>query len=168
MANHAKVTTKKRMSPTAVTCVLRSLSERVFQGLISVSYTKTPGGKHHYGEHLWSLNFVGNGGDVWMPERYCWLNSTRQLEIRHSAGDFSWWLDCVVENEIAVVFDGMISDDGVSERWPGEPNKYDDLHAYLARTTRKCLIPKALLIRLKLDGYPSEFRKNTPRRTVPA
>lgn len=65
------------------------------------------------------------------------MDSGRKLTMRHGGGsDFAWWLDAAILNEVSVVYDGIISDEGISDKWKGEPEKYDDWPTY--RNLLKC------------------------------
>lgn len=49
------------------------------------------------------------------------LESKHKIAIRHNGGDdFVWWVDCVVTNDLALMFNGKISDDGIGDKWVGE------------------------------------------------
>jgi hypothetical protein len=156
MANHAYVKTKKKMTPDLVSQVIENLNQRVFKGLITTTHTKNE-------KNLWRSSFYEN--EIHWLSRVCWLNSPKSFELRHGGTDFEWWWDTVLANEIAVVFDGTIIDDGDGEKWAGVANKYDDPKNYLELiiSPEGTLIPvekdlkRRMLFQYRLEMFPAQF-----------
>lgn len=60
-----------------------------------------------------------------------WLENCHRIEFRAPLPKWSWWVRCVIENELALLYNGWISDEGVSERWRGVPDKYPRFRDYM-------------------------------------
>ena len=75
--------------------------------------------------------------------------------MRHGGGGyFIWWIDCVIQNEIGVVFNGTLWDDGGSDRWKGVPGKYSTWRDFMTKCGR---LPQPLFDELFAEA-PEEFR----------
>lgn len=91
----------------------------------------------------WEIQYKGesNSFQIWLP-------TSRKVEIRHShhapVSDFMWWVDASITNEIALAFDGTISDEGVEERWKGEPDYCPHFKDYLSKIWMRLPIEQAL------------------------
>jgi hypothetical protein len=48
----------------------------------------------------------------------------RKLSFRKGVSDLSSWLQAYVQDAVAVKLNGVCSDEGVSERWKGDPARY--------------------------------------------
>lgn len=137
MANHAYVTTKKKMTPALITEMLNRLNQERFRGILKIEYSDETGNKSAWGPHVWLIK-IGENGEF--GSRVCWLNTGRKFEIRHGGGgDFIWWVDISICNEIAVLFNGKISDDGGDGKWDGAPNKYKTWADHFARIHKLAL-----------------------------
>ena len=127
MANHAQVTTKKKMTPEAVTALLERLNKDRFKSILKIEYSDCRNELQAWGSHVWMLTTPHHpdGGDY--GSRVCWLNTSRRFEIRHGGGaEFIWWIDNAITNEVALVFDGYIVDDGTGPDYKevGDPMRY--------------------------------------------
>lgn len=119
------------MTPAKVEAVLQQLNARIFKG--NLQYRAEPWPLR--AARTWVLEYV-SGGRSWM-RRCCWLASRRTFQMRHGGGgDFAWWVDCAVVNEIAVHFSGTLVDDGCAGALRVAPNRFDDLHVFLADMTK--------------------------------
>lgn len=49
-----------------------------------------------------------------------WFRSPKKIEVRHNPGDFYWWLNHVIWDNLAIKLNGRISDEGVEGTWAGE------------------------------------------------
>lgn len=147
MANHARVKTKKKMTAENVTAVLNSLNERIFKGKFSVEYSCEDG------DHIWSITYEN------YVHRICWLNTSRHFEIRHGCrGQFDWWADFAITNEIAVIFNGTITDDGGGkiESYPSRFDSFQDYLTGLYSNSRPEV--KDYLFQLEMEMVPEEFK----------
>ena len=103
MANHAYVLTQKPMTLASVEQVLKNTNEKYFFGLMIIAFDEDA--------KTWHLSFedVDRG-------RCCWINTANSFEIRHGGGsDFIWWVDSLIQDEIAREFDGQVKDDGIGQ-----------------------------------------------------
>lgn len=163
MANHGFCKTRKVMKPEDITVMFADMNARLFKGNLQVEYHI--GDEHSWGPHVWVLEYISPEDQQKYASRVCWLNTRRSFEIRHGGGgDFDWWLDSAVLNEVAVRYNGTISDEGISDKWNGEPNKYDTFKSYVYRryehVTEANL--KAYLIQDSVKWFaPPEFKWDT-------
>lgn len=73
------------------------------------------------GEDNWELAY----DDDYSLARGFWLNNPRNFEIRHGGGrEIMHWIDFHIRNEVALYYDGNISDDGCPGAEKGTPGKY--------------------------------------------
>lgn len=78
--------------------------------------------------------------DVWHDDKvyytavHMWIANKNKLEFRNRfPGEFGTWIHFLIQNELALKYNGHISDEGVNETWRGEPNKYDTYKAYIEK-----------------------------------
>lgn len=118
MANHGFVTTKRTIDSNRITTILNDLSVNKFNNLVTVKYD----------DNYWQIIPIsvkyGSAISIWKTSR-------RKLEARHAPGDFMRWVFAVALNEIALEYDGIISDEGISDRWKGEANLYPTFLSYV-------------------------------------
>jgi hypothetical protein len=133
MANHAHVMTKGNMTADKVTKLLNQLNVRRFNGNLIIEYSNNVGNKDAWGPHSWYLSYKSPIDNQEYGSRICWLNTRRHFEIRHGGGeDFIWWIDSVITNEIASVFEGRTWDDAFGEEEMIEPQKdYPNFSEYI-------------------------------------
>lgn len=125
MANHGYITTKKHLTTELLTAALNKISRERFGGKIRVE-GPFPDAEDNWG-HGTHLVHVAEG--VSYP---VWLSSHRKIEICHGPGTIVyWWVETVIINDLAVAFNGDISDDGVGRMGKGEPGKYPTFTSYL-------------------------------------
>lgn len=150
MANHAYVKTKKKMTSNSVDKVIRDLNDRLFKSILKIERN----------EDFWNVSYIA---DLRWLDRTCWLTTSRTFEIRHGGGSkFEWWWDCALQNEIAVFFDGTMSDDGIEEKWKGVPGKYDNFQNYVdlyyEHIKEKSPLEYRFIVQNELEFVPKEFR----------
>lgn len=130
------------MSPEKISQMLDELNDSHFRGVLGYEYSEHPKEDTSvWGPYIWMLRYDGPKYGWFQPGqvlRPTWLNTRRSWEIRHSGGggNFVWWIDSVVTNEVAVRFDGTISDEGVGNKWKGEPGKYKNFQEFQEMMTR--------------------------------
>ena len=115
MANHGYVKTKQVMAPEATTSLIKKLNDTVFHNCLKIEYVE--GGKPgDWGKHIWFITALMDDGSE-IGHRVCWLNNSKSFEMRHGGGgNFIWWIDQYISNEIALQFNGTISDDGCGDK----------------------------------------------------
>lgn len=117
MANHGKIHCRKTPKPEQIEAKLQELCKTKFKDYVGVRPMTDR-------EHGWALSVQGvpkfHDGSVLI-----WIRSPRVLETRHQfSSDFMWWVSWTICHELGVLFNGMLSDEGVSERWKPVHNKY--------------------------------------------
>mgnify|MGYP003335243313 CR=1 FL=1 len=148
MANHGFVKTKKFMNFDRIQNLLEDLNLRLFKNKLQIKSSLKP-------KVIWNVKYEGyDYGSL-----NFWLNSSRFFEIRHNSNGFMWWIDSVILNEIAVCFSGIISDEGVSEKWHGTKNKYNDFWKFQEKIMFNGFPKKEKKLLLSLIKVPIEFRK---------
>lgn len=120
MANHAYVKTRKPMTADSINQMLAKLNEELWKGLVSVECEETS----------WLLRYNGHDEQFWKSGdeiRAFWLDSSRCFTMRHGGGGlWVWWIDFAITNQVALQFNGRITDEGVPGKIEGIPGKYDD------------------------------------------
>lgn len=176
MANHAHVITKKKMTPEKISALIDRLNATMFKDLLKITYTDCTGQTGCWGKHVWEITVKG-GEHVYEGREYhrygdrvCWLNSSRHFEIRHGGGgNWIWWVDQAICNEIALEFDGYDMDDSDGEHDKPEKDKYADFDQYLIRTNLADKYPdkiKFIKSQFVQELIPPKFRwKKTPKRS---
>ena len=136
MANHGFVKTRKHMTPEKITLLLETINQAHFKGNLKIEYYHATGKdlKSAWGPHTWVITYISPIDHQEYAGRVCWLNTRRSFEMRHGGGsDFAWWFDQMVINEVALQFEGMISDDGVGGKWKGKKGHYNSLIRFIKR-----------------------------------
>lgn len=151
MANHGYVTTRKHLSVEKVDAAIREIVTKHFGDEI----TKIEAGPGEGGDikHSWWIEFCDDeyrGFSVW-------LMSQRKLEFRHPLGmGVERWAQHIMVEELALKFEGMISDEGVpGERWAPEVDKIGTFYKWTNRGVGTAMgrllreVSKDILPRLK-------------------
>lgn len=127
MANHGSVKTRKPMKPEQITALIEELNKSLFKEGLQIEYHQNVESNR---PHIWVLNYI-YGEENW-ASRTCWLNTSRHFEMRHGGGGlFAWWIDQVIQNEIAVRFNGVMTDEGTSAKQKGVPGKFHKLSDFM-------------------------------------
>lgn len=150
MANHCFVTTKKPMKSDQIQALVEELNSKFLHNNLQIERD----------DSFWRVKYV-SGGEIY-GYRSFWLKTSRTFEMRHCpGGDFMWWIGWLLVNEIAVQFDGSITDEGVDGKWKGVKGKYNDFRKFLDRmkSNVKNLKLRDQFIQLELESSPPEFSK---------
>lgn len=127
MANHGWVKTRKVMKPEQISEIIEKLNKDKFKNLLTVDLHKSTPQEPGWGEFTWLIDF-------YKESRVCWLNNSRHFEMRHGGGSsLIWWVDSCILNEVALVFNGTIGDEGISDKWKGRENYCPDFKSYLLK-----------------------------------
>lgn len=125
------------MSPDKINELLDKLNETVFKGSLEIEFSPDA---IYWDESLPGVWEIGVGN---YEPRCCWLNTKRSWEIRHSGmGDFMWWVDAKITNEIALEFNGTISDEGIEDKWKGTENYCPTFLSHLEKMYAPHPLPK--------------------------
>jgi hypothetical protein len=133
------MTTRKQLTPDKVDRDIKEIVERRLGSIVEVTfetYTKEP----VRGDYWAGWRFSPKEGTVKEGYRFefgAWLNSRRKMEFRHPHGDWSWWAQMIIQDELALKYDGTISDEGVSERWKVTPDKIKKYFHYRDWVTQR-------------------------------
>jgi hypothetical protein len=175
MANHGYVTTRRILTPEEVDKDIREIVERRFKGHIDVEFKKLlkdPKKSSFRGYESWDIwalwVFSPKDKKFKKESRHCfeaWIMSQRKLEFRHPHGEWAWWGQMIVQEELAYKYGGTVSDEGVEERWKVTPEKlakyrhYKDwiTHRWTWNPKQPKLVAKAM-IKLELLQIPEPLR----------
>lgn len=112
MANHGFITAKRAIKPETMAEDIHRICDEFFPG--GQVQVEGPTGPTGYT----TITFLDT--DAWQYLQF-WKASPRMIEHRHSTGDFYWWVESVISHELARRYDGVLSDEGVSDRWEPKP-----------------------------------------------
>lgn len=135
MANHGFVSTKQKLTKEKLKAALDDINQRRFGGKLKITGGDDPGWNGN--GTTFEVEFYSDkeGKHTYSVHRLFWLASAHKIEHRHGPGsDFAWWIESTIANELALVFNGTISDEGVSEKWKGRRGwcptfrSYQDMH----------------------------------------
>lgn len=171
MANHGFLTTRKQLTPEGVDRDIKEILERRFRGAVTVEFhdsgLKEPPKKEFA---VWAgWHFKPKEGllkDGYRFEFSAWLNSRRKMEFRHPPSDWAWWAQMIVQDELALKYDGTISDEGVSERWKATPEKIKKYFHYRDWVTKRWgptgniarIAARSALAKMELACTPAPLR----------
>jgi len=116
MSNHGYVTTKKWLKVDIIEENLKQILQNRFDG--KIPYCRN--------DDQFEIGF----GYPWSFDM--WVENVHKIEFRNPQPTWCWWIMVVIQNELAIMYNGTISDDGVNEKWKGTPNKYPEFKDYLA------------------------------------
>lgn len=144
--NHGFVTTKnKAIDLDLVDKTIREIAEGPCKGILEVERDGD----------TWWLGHNDFAGVV------VWPQSTRRLAFRRGAlGDFTGWLQNLLQCEIGKAVKGRLSDEGVSEIWAPTKEETPTWKSYFDAMFGHC--PKAVaddLWQRTVDGLPDDLRK---------
>lgn len=119
MANYAFVTTRRKMDPDRITEIIQDFNIKKLHRNLTIDRT----------ENFWQLTYEE------LPSfsgyRTCTLVSPRRFQMRHNCGSpFMMWVDSFICNEVALEYDGTLSDEGISDRWKGRKGHYSSFKKY--------------------------------------
>jgi len=155
MANHGFVTFKQNVDPAKISALLERLNHEVFKDILKIKFSDNCG-PECWGKQVWEISAVYN--DQTYGERICWMASPKKFEIRHGGGgDFIWWIDCKITNEIALEFNGTITDEGVDHKIEAKKDWCPTWKDYVKKLYSK-LPEKLLELMFDKDIVPEIFK----------
>lgn len=120
MANFGYVKSRKKIDPVRLNTMLEQLNQARFHGNLVIDYSGDD-------NPSWNIRYVSSHDHKEYASRYCWLGTSRTFSMRHGGGGtFAWWVDQTIINEVALLFNGTITDDaeGPKRRYQGEQDYY--------------------------------------------
>lgn len=116
MANHGFVTTRKHLTGEKVDADLRVIVNRRFGNDFVVEYIP------HWEQGGWKIK--PSGDSPWFFEFTLWLAKRGTLEFRHPRSGWAYWAQQTIQDELAILYNGTISDEGVFEKWKVKKIEY--------------------------------------------
>lgn len=139
--------------------ILERLNKTKFKGVLKwESYVST--GPECWGpknETAWEITYEDD-----LRPFVCWINNAHHFEIKHGhSGNFGWWLDISVANEVAKVFEGTIDDDGDGEISEPRDDFYPTFEDWLDAVFSHCKWPiKVMMKKMEYQYAPKSFRSD--------
>lgn len=176
MANHGFVTTRRILTPEAVNEDIREIVARRLKDEVTIEFrtlSALPKKTAHEGYESWDIWALWHfepkkSPTIKEPWHYgfeAWQMSHRKLEFRHPHGEWAWWAQMIIQEELAYKYDGTVSDEGVEERWKITPQilrKYQHYRDWVTkRWPRQTVAQKAaraVMARIELMYVPEPLR----------
>lgn len=164
MANHGYVKSRKKIKPEQVSELLETVNQKWFKGNLVVEYHKSTNEDPGWGDHTWMVSYISSEDKQEYARRVFWLETSRSFHVSHGGGggDFAWWMDQTITNEVALMCDGNISDDGDCEykKYKGEPDYYPTFLSFVEMMKSHVEKPemKLWLLQEEMKYSPPEHR----------
>lgn len=147
MGNLTFVTTRKKIDPDKITEVLNDMNESYFQNKLIIDFNGDD-------KTAWIITYNDN------YVRGCMWNRKKKISMKHGTGGyFYYWIHCVAMNQLALAFNGKLSDEGIDGSWEPEENYcrtfdafLDTMYAHIDDEDKK-----AYLVNLEKEYTPKEF-----------
>lgn len=145
MANHGYVKTANKMTVGSISEMLLELNTRLLHEKLVFKYQRRRQLKQAIRDVTWEtalgcwyIQYVSEG--MVYAERTFWLMTPNMFELQHGGGfNFAWWIDSLIINEVAVLFNGKVTDDGLSGQLAHAPGMYDLYRGHIAGYIQKAL-----------------------------
>lgn len=108
--NHCFATSQRVLTGDRLDEALKEINQRRFAGIYQIV---------REGDNWWVEPAAG-----WPYGFHCWFRSKRKVEFRSDPGQWAHWVTSVFQEEIAAKFKGKCSDEGTSDIWQPNPDKY--------------------------------------------
>ncbi len=141
--NHAFVITKKLISQDLIERELESVVKNRWGNCVSLN-------KDH--DNL-VITIPGFESKFYLQ---VWLKSRRTIEMRKGSGDISSWLQTYVQCSLAKSLDGKCGDEGVNEKWVGDPDSFRSFSQWWKHIYKN-------LSEFTIDDIYSKVTKDFPR-----
>jgi hypothetical protein len=156
MANHGYVRFSKPITADEADKSIRAIVNSIFGGLLVVT------GPHEFkdGGHGWEVDCPNTD-----YEFEVWLSKPTLFEFRHPLmGQWNWWAQLVVQESLARVCGGEITDEGVEGSWKPALEKHRTFKAWLERLYPKTLMGMSTeaIINGELKCLPKALRNLPP------
>lgn len=118
MGNIAYVTTKKHVKSYDVFSLLEKINEKRFGGKMVI----TQGAKF-----AWDISHPDIIDSLWFHR-----DSAKKIACKHPHDPWMRYVFIVYQEELGLLTEGIMSDEGVSERWSPNPNKYPNYKSWIS------------------------------------
>lgn len=151
MGNIAYITTRKQIKSYDMMSLLDKINKKRFNGKITI----TPA---HDG---WEISYGKDGTYGWG----FWIHpdSPRKLACKHPIGSWMGYVFVVFQEELAKLTNGILSDEGVSDRWKPKPHKYPSYQSWIEilYSGAKEIYPDRFqeILEFELKFAPEDMRK---------
>lgn len=127
MGNHSHVSSPRKLDFTTVDKQIAEINERCFQG-----YFRIERGYWGY-EDGWCFHIEDREHPIF---GFHITETKRKIEGGHPRPGLQWcyWAWAVFQNELGVLWNGRIGDEGVGETWAPAKDKYPTLNDYFDKT----------------------------------
>ncbi len=151
MGNICTIKSRKKLKYDQVTADLHEINRRCFKSLLEIQEVLE--------FNCWNICFNGNVGfTIHKSPTY-----KGRLTLKH--GRHWWtWVDVVVTNELALKYNGSITDEGVSGSWKGEPGKYPNIRSWFEAFAKLGAVPQTTqalikqMVEMDLSLVPEAIR----------
>jgi len=148
MGNHAFVKKTKGMTPAGITQLLNDLNQSRFYGKLSITME---------GENCWIIDLVEKGHEF--VHLRCYIENKNFEMCHYHHGSLGWWVDNTIVNEVALKFDGTISDDAGPETWKGRRGFRKTFREHMEAEIKSYgKYGSKMMFRLGMRSVPKEFR----------
>ncbi len=130
MANHGFVTTKLNLNDLKLETAITNFVQHTWQDKVKIEINTFNNTNKTEKEFAIYLN------DQLYPQFQhgfvlIWLNSKRKIEFRpQGCGDISFYIYYRIQEHLAQLFNGIISDEGISDKWTPQ-FKYHNFESYM-------------------------------------
>jgi hypothetical protein len=110
--NHAFITVKGSVNPDTIDQAIRQAAKTFFKGVLTVERDE--------GQKSW---WVGH------PDNYrgvsVFIKNHRRIDLRRGAlGEFTGWIQAVLQCEVGKAVEGRCGDEGITERWAPDDKEW--------------------------------------------
>lgn len=126
MANYGFLTTRYKLTADRVHADILDIVRIRFRDLLQVQRRD-----FNKRETLWGVQPKRAVRDAYMYEFEARLLTPHKMQFRHPPNQWAFWAQVVITNDLALRYNGLISDEGVCEKWRGKPGVYPTYRSWL-------------------------------------
>ena len=157
MSHSTCVSMAKQMNVDEIDVYLRELNGKLFKGLLTVE------GPEVWGDKTREWTFTFKERDDNMLFFTVWYKNKKRLEFSSPHRDWAIWAQMRVRNYLAVKYNGIMSDEGIDEKWKGDITKWRTYREYLEslyfnRKTFKAKMAAKLCTRYCMMSVPRKLK----------
>lgn len=145
MGNICYLTPKDPINVEKITADLEQICQVRFQGLLEITQSWEDGRVNDFkGTAAIKSGYRPTDGDVgeivsgWRLEfkdsdlgYNLYLHSTGDLSHKHRGNQLVFWTSTLIHNELAIRYNGLISDEGIPDIWEGDTSKYPTYRSWV-------------------------------------